>query len=291
MTSSHTEQRRHRYIPRIRRTRSSFVLVTSIFIILFTTVSTVVCSMQVSNPTLGVMSDIEEIDRSIEFGVGGSAASKGGDGNEGEARIVGVEQGHGDNAEAHVTDGARDRALEGRRAHGEAREHREAAGSGRVEAHQVTGVQHAEEDEDGHGQRRGNTGTLMENTPFSTRLTLMGNALSFPCDGVVLEESLPSFVRAADAGPEDLHQTRTAGEYNEESWFSLLDVDRIRLEMVPVANGNMHMEQGTVYEIDVVKRTDASNVVLVNPRQRVAKKMPNPVDVVRRAVVNVVKDR
>ncbi|OAP53944.1 hypothetical protein AYL99_11824 [Fonsecaea erecta] len=60
--------------------------------------------------------------------------------------------------------------------------------------------------------------------------------------------------------------------------------------MVPVANGSVHMEQGTVYEMDVVKMADTSMVMLVRPRQRVTKRMPNPMDVVRRAVVSAVRD-
>ena len=60
--------------------------------------------------------------------------------------------------------------------------------------------------------------------------------------------------------------------------------------MVPVAMSDTNMEDGVVYEADVVKSADSKSVRIVKPRPRVTKKMSNPIDVVRRAVVSAMRD-
>jgi hypothetical protein len=60
--------------------------------------------------------------------------------------------------------------------------------------------------------------------------------------------------------------------------------------MVPVADGNENMERDVIYEMDVVKTEDESLVKLMRPRQRTLKKVPNSMDVVRRAVASANKD-
>ncbi|KAL9122248.1 MAG: hypothetical protein Q9187_001200 [Circinaria calcarea] len=60
--------------------------------------------------------------------------------------------------------------------------------------------------------------------------------------------------------------------------------------MVPIADGNENMEQDMVYEMDVVKTNDESLIRLMRPRQRTLKKIPNSMDVVRRAIASANKD-
>lgn len=60
--------------------------------------------------------------------------------------------------------------------------------------------------------------------------------------------------------------------------------------MVPVANGNPNMEENMIYEMDVVKDELGDGVVIINPRDRVAKKVPNSMEVVKRAIASTRKD-
>ncbi len=59
--------------------------------------------------------------------------------------------------------------------------------------------------------------------------------------------------------------------------------------MIPVATGHEEMEAEMVYEMDLVKRGDTDGIVMVRPRQRVAKKIPNSMEVVKRAVLSATK--
>ncbi|KAK2591529.1 hypothetical protein QQS21_010779 [Conoideocrella luteorostrata] len=45
--------------------------------------------------------------------------------------------------------------------------------------------------------------------------------------------------------------------------------------MVPVAVGDVNMEGGVVYEMDLVKDTTTNAIMVMKPRSRVAKKVPN----------------
>ena len=60
--------------------------------------------------------------------------------------------------------------------------------------------------------------------------------------------------------------------------------------MVAIAPGHENMMEGVVYELDVIRNTDTDTIELVNPRERMMKKMPNPVDVVTRAIAAVLND-
>lgn len=60
--------------------------------------------------------------------------------------------------------------------------------------------------------------------------------------------------------------------------------------MTPLADGSTNMEQNTIYEMDVIKYEDTDGVRLVRPRQRILKKIPNSMDVVKRAIASATKD-
>ena len=57
-----------------------------------------------------------------------------------------------------------------------------------------------------------------------------------------------------------------------------------------MADGDPAMKESAVYEKDVVRSGDGAGIKLVYPRQRVPKKVPNLMDVVRRAVASMKKD-
>ena len=61
--------------------------------------------------------------------------------------------------------------------------------------------------------------------------------------------------------------------------------------MVPVADSDTNMEDGVVYQADVVRLADTGTIKRVRPRPRIIKKMSNPIDMVRRAVVSSMKDK
>lgn len=60
--------------------------------------------------------------------------------------------------------------------------------------------------------------------------------------------------------------------------------------LVVVADGDANMEEGSVYEMDLVKNPNTGTITAVRPRLRVAKKVPNSMDVVKRAVASTAKD-
>ena len=60
--------------------------------------------------------------------------------------------------------------------------------------------------------------------------------------------------------------------------------------MVPIAAGNGDMNQGTIYELDLVKKEATNMIVVTNLRQRVIERVPNSSDVVKRAVTSTNKD-
>lgn len=60
--------------------------------------------------------------------------------------------------------------------------------------------------------------------------------------------------------------------------------------MVPVADGDANMEVDAVYEMDLVKDKTTSTIMVMRPRQRVAKKVPNSMEVVKRAIASANKD-
>jgi len=56
--------------------------------------------------------------------------------------------------------------------------------------------------------------------------------------------------------------------------------------MIPVANGDPKIETDAVYEIDLVKDRTTNAISLIKPRPRVTKKVPNSMDVVKRAIAS-----
>lgn len=60
--------------------------------------------------------------------------------------------------------------------------------------------------------------------------------------------------------------------------------------LVEVVDGDPNMEDNTIYEMDVVREKDAEVTRLVRPMQRLLKKVPNSMDVVRRAVAKAAED-
>ena len=56
--------------------------------------------------------------------------------------------------------------------------------------------------------------------------------------------------------------------------------------MTPLVNAHGTMETDVVYEMDVVKGQNDNEIMLVKPRQRLSKKLPNSMDVVRRAIAS-----
>ncbi|KAK7937813.1 uncharacterized protein PG986_014681 [Apiospora aurea] len=60
--------------------------------------------------------------------------------------------------------------------------------------------------------------------------------------------------------------------------------------MIPIADADSNMEENAVYEMDVVKNRTSGSIQIVMPRMRVAKKVPNSMDVVKRAVASATKD-
>ncbi|OIW23733.1 hypothetical protein CONLIGDRAFT_686645 [Coniochaeta ligniaria NRRL 30616] len=60
--------------------------------------------------------------------------------------------------------------------------------------------------------------------------------------------------------------------------------------VIPVADGDDNMESDTTYEMDLMRDKYTDAIRLVGPRQRVAKKTPDSMDVVKRAVASAKKD-
>jgi hypothetical protein len=60
--------------------------------------------------------------------------------------------------------------------------------------------------------------------------------------------------------------------------------------MIPVADGDANMKDDTVYEMDVVRDSDTNTIMIVKPRVRVAKKVPNSMDVIKRAITSTKRD-
>lgn len=59
--------------------------------------------------------------------------------------------------------------------------------------------------------------------------------------------------------------------------------------LISIADGHEKMIDRTLYEMDVIKVGEHDNVLLINPRQRVMKKIPNSMDLVERAIAATVK--
>jgi hypothetical protein len=60
--------------------------------------------------------------------------------------------------------------------------------------------------------------------------------------------------------------------------------------MTEVLDGDPNMEEETIYELDVVKNKDTGTITLMRPRERPLKKLPNNMDVVRRAISSASAD-
>lgn len=60
--------------------------------------------------------------------------------------------------------------------------------------------------------------------------------------------------------------------------------------MVEVTDGAPEMEEDTVYEMDVVKDQTTGEIKIVKPRQRALKKLPNSMDIIKRAIASASGD-
>ncbi|XMA20910.1 hypothetical protein WAI453_013701 [Rhynchosporium graminicola] len=60
--------------------------------------------------------------------------------------------------------------------------------------------------------------------------------------------------------------------------------------LIPIAVRHEQMIMSAIYELDIVKKGADSAVELVKPRQRTLKKMPNNIDVVKRAIASIGKE-
>jgi DNA-directed RNA polymerase subunit K/omega len=60
--------------------------------------------------------------------------------------------------------------------------------------------------------------------------------------------------------------------------------------LIPITIGSEKMNEGSIYELDVVKGAEEGAIVLTKPKLRIHKRMPNHMDVVRRAVMSVSAD-
>lgn len=60
--------------------------------------------------------------------------------------------------------------------------------------------------------------------------------------------------------------------------------------MVPVGDGDQNMEEGVIYEMDLIKDKITNTITMIKPRPRIAKRIPNSMDVVKRAVASTSRD-
>ncbi|KAL7900223.1 hypothetical protein HDV64DRAFT_290800, partial [Trichoderma sp. TUCIM 5745] len=60
--------------------------------------------------------------------------------------------------------------------------------------------------------------------------------------------------------------------------------------MVPVAEGHEMMVDKMIYEMDVRRNKVTNEVMLVNPRHRMTKKLPNSIEVIKRAIASTNRD-
>ncbi len=60
--------------------------------------------------------------------------------------------------------------------------------------------------------------------------------------------------------------------------------------IVEVTDGAPEMEEDTVYEMDLIKDKDSGEIKIVKPRQRPLKKLPNSMDVIKRAIASANAD-
>ena len=60
--------------------------------------------------------------------------------------------------------------------------------------------------------------------------------------------------------------------------------------LIPVTGGSEEMNEGSIYELSVTKGAEEGAIVLTKPKLRIHKRMPNHMDVVRRAVMSVSTD-
>ena len=56
--------------------------------------------------------------------------------------------------------------------------------------------------------------------------------------------------------------------------------------LIPITSGDENMDEGSIYELVVNRGQDEGSIVLVKPSLRINKRMPNHMDVVRRAVMS-----
>jgi len=60
--------------------------------------------------------------------------------------------------------------------------------------------------------------------------------------------------------------------------------------VITIADGAQEMEGDMVYEMDVIKSENGDEIKLAKPRPRALKKMPNSMDVVKRAIATATRD-
>ena len=114
--------------------------------------------------------------------------------------------------------------------------------------------------------------TFMNVVPSPMEIRLMG----LPSDGVVHVTDLRTMRMKAPTT--DLVYTN-GGMYATEDGV-----------LIPVTTGSEEMNEDSIYELNVVKGDDESAIVLTKPKLRIHKKVPNHMDVVRRAVMSVSAD-